>query len=298
MGVTYWNKVIDLEFLDANKLPVSAIKCPRFGRKPSIEVTGELFPTLAGNGFNVAVKNLYLDNIMRGAQKIRMTAGYAGSEKLSLEGDICYIHQESPAPEGKTIIQCMPVSIASWVTKAITLNFDKGYTLESALSRISKELGFKKPIISPNAMQLTSNEALQFQGTCQNALERLKQSFSNVQLANMGDVIQAYIIGDTDGMIIHDIPFLSAPPEIKAGTGSSISGATVTALWNPSLKPGDIIRFNTNFYQSALYLKSLAQEKTTLQISQLSFHFATIGSINQMTIAATPATQTKEEAKE
>ena len=289
MGLTYWNKVIDLYFLDENKTQLAVLKCPRFGRKPSIEVTGELYPTLSGNGFNVTVKNLYLDTIVRGAQKIRMVAGYAGSESLSLEGDIAYIHQASPAPEGSTVIQCMPTSTAEWITTPITLNLEKGYTLEAALKRISKQLNFRQSLISPNAILLTSNEALQFQGTCQNALERLKQSFSNVQLANMGDIIQAHITGDTAGKVIHDISFLSAPPEIKAGTQTTVSGATITAPWIPSLKPGDVIRFNTRFYQSVQLLRNFAADQTILEILQLNFHFATVKAINQMTIVGVPA---------
>ena len=284
MGITYWNKIIDLYFLDENYKEIAALKCPRFGRKPNIEITGNMYSDHSIAGFNITIKNFYLDNIINRAYAMRVVAGYAASIHIAWVGNIVYIHPQSPAPEGAVVIQCSITKSVEWLTKPITLNLDKGYTLYMALSRISKQLEFKSPVISPKAMQLTSNEALQFQGTCQNAVERIKQSFSTAYINITGDIIQAYTDKDTKGMVIHDIPCLSAPPQITAGVGDTMSSARIIAPWMPQLKVGDIVRFNSSYYQSTQYLKHFSQERLAIRVSNFDFHFSTVGNANQMTI--------------
>ena len=257
MGLTYWNKVIDLYFLDENYKEIAVLKCPRFGRKPNIEITGNMFSDHSIAGFNITIKNFYLDNITSRAYAMRVVAGYAESTCVAWTGNIVYIHPQSPAPEGSVVIQCSITKSVEWLTKSITLNLDKGYTLYMALNRVSKQLDFKSPVISPKAMQLTSKEALQFQGTCQN---------------------------DIKGLAVNDIPCLSAPPQITAGVGDTMSSARIIAPWLPQLKVGDIVSFDSTCYQSTQYLKHFSQKKSKMRISNISFHFSTTGSANEMTV--------------
>ena len=284
MGLTYWNKVIDLYFLDENYKEIAVLKCPRFGRKPNIEITGNMFSDHSIAGFNITIKNFYLDNITSRAYAMLVVAGYAESTCVAWTGNIVYIHPQAPAPEGSVVIQCSITKSVEWLTKSITLNLDKGYTLYMALNRVSKQLGFKSPVISPRAMQLTSKESLQFQGSCQNAVERIKQSFSNVYINVVGDIIQAYMDNDIKGLAVNDIPCLSAPPQITAGVGDTMSSARIIAPWLPQLKVGDIVSFDSTCYQSTQYLKHFSQKKSKMRISNISFHFSTTGSANEMTL--------------
>jgi len=279
-----WNKVIDLYFLNESGAVIAALKCPRFGRKPSIELTGAMYSEYATNGFNISLKNFYLDNITSAAARIRTVAGYADSKHITLEGNIAYIHQESPAPEGTTVIQCSIDNTVKWLTTPVTLNLDKGYTLNDAVTRITSALKFRPPILSVKTAGLIGAESLQFQGSCQDALRKLGESFKGVHITHSDDRIFAYEDREEGANVVYDIPYLSSPPQITAGVGDALSSATITAPWAPQLKVNDIVRFNSACYQSTQFLKNFTAAQAVIRISHLQFHFATVGNVNQMVI--------------
>ena len=283
MGITNFNKIIDLYFLNDNDAIVAQIKCPTHGRKPNITLTGAMYGRDIPNDFDITVKNFYIDSILSSAKKLRVYAGYEDKRRIMLESTIAYMHQESPGPESTTVVHCMFGQFVEWMTKTVDINLDKGYTLQAALAQISKPLGLKTPVVS-SAIQEVSEESFQFQGACKDAIAHLERSFDGVHITIDSGTFVAYKEAGTSPGAEIDLPYLSAPPIIKAGSESMLASATISAPWNPILKPGDIVTFNSAYYQSTEYLKNFRQERSRIEITSLQFHFATVGSANQMTI--------------
>ncbi len=284
MGLANFNKIIDIDFCDAGGNTIAALKCPQFGRKPNITLTGALYGSDIPNDFDITVKNLYLDGVLSNTNKIRVYAGYANKKRLTLEASIAYMHQESPGPESTTVIHCTYGETVKWLTTIIDMNLEKGYRLETALSMISNELGFKPPVLSKTAMELTSNEALQFQGTCKDAISHLKASFDGLAITQRSGALVAYVVGEDAPLSVHHLHFLSSPPIIKSGAEGLLASATIIAPWEPLLKPGDVVTFNSTYYQSTEYLKTFTQAQSAIEITILQFHFSTVGNANEMII--------------
>ena len=289
MGIANWNKVIDIYFINKNGATIGAIKCPKNGRKPNITLVGAMYGKDIAHEFDITIKNFYLDEVLSGTKKLRVYAGYEDKRRIAFEGSLMYMHQESPGPESTTVVHGISTDEIDWLTNTVSINLNKGYTLQAALTQISQALGYKSPKISPSVTQISS-DSFQFSGTCRQALVQLKKSFDGIDIEDEGGVFAAYTKGETKQRIEHDIPYLSAPPKIEAGAKNMLSAATISAPWNPLLRTGNIVTFNSACYQSTQYLKTLKQTRAKIQIASLQFHFGTTTSVNQMTIYGTVAT--------
>lgn len=288
MGIANWNRIIDIYFLNESGVEIATIKCPKNGRKPNITLTGAMYGKDIAHEFDITIKNFYLDDILTGTKKVRVVAGYEDKRRIAFEGSLSYMHQESPGPESTTVVHCISTSEIDWLTNTVNINLDKGYSFKTALTQISQALGYKMPKISPS-ITYPSSESFQFQGSCRQALVHLKKSFDNVDIEDEGGIFAAYEKGEAKQRIEHDIPYLSAPPKIEAGAENMLSAATISAPWNPLLRTGNIVTFNSACYQSVQYIKTLRQERTRIQIANLQFHFGTVTGVNQMTIFGTVA---------
>ena len=75
-----WNKIISIKFFKGNiELPQYEIKCPTYGRKPDIEITGQFATDDLLPAFNVKIKNLYMDAPNGTDINMQIKAGYEGS---------------------------------------------------------------------------------------------------------------------------------------------------------------------------------------------------------------------------
>ncbi|MGP1603956.1 MAG: hypothetical protein ACTTGZ_05960 [Treponema sp.] len=284
MGIANFNKIIDIDFCDMSGNIIAQLKCPQFGRKPNITLTGALYGSDIPNDFDITIKNFYLGNVLSNTNKVRVYAGYANKKRMTLEASIAYMHQESPGPESSTVIHCTYGESVKWLSATININLDKGYRIETALKMISDKLGFKPPVLSEYAMQLTSPVSFQFQGLCKDAISHLKASFDGISITQRSGALVAYEVGKDTPLVVHRLHYLSSPPVIKSGAEGLLASATVTAPWEPLLKPGDIVTFNSAYYQSTEYLKTFTQAESAIEITILQFHFSTVENANEMII--------------
>lgn len=290
MGLMTFNKIINIKFLtDAGiEEPLASIICPEKGRKPNIEIVGQLAPQDITKAINVKIKNLYMDSPSNKYQRIRIEAGYTNSKKFVLEGDILYMFQSSPGPESETVIQCLGVKYEPWLNKTINLSYDKGCTVWQVLKEISKTLGFKSPTVSSSITQII-NVPFYFNGLVKDVVPEIKKAFSsvykNLMITINDDRISAFLLGESVVARTHKLNYLSSPPQIVGGGDNSVT-VTVTAPWSPEIRPGDKVIVDTGFYTTSHSLSN-TQEQMTIQVNTLDFHFSTVGSINQMTIMGT-----------
>ena len=263
------------------------IPCPVRGRKPSIEINA----SYAGNStlfaFNVKVKNLYLDLINAQYATIKLKVGYENNT-IDMEGTILSIYQESPGPEGSTIIQCQDSgTFTTWLDAKLQVYFEAGTTLGDILEKIKDAIGANQVMMGTKARTLSLKTIFYHDGTAREALEKLEKVFmdDNLHAFLRNDMICAICYTSNDYVESFKLDYMSAPPQPNAGTSEGTAYTTVTAPWIPQLKIGDRLEIPQAKYMR--YLTTVnAKGKATqfIQVTALSLHFGTTGGINSMTV--------------
>lgn len=284
-----YNRIINLGFLvnkggangEYRRLPELDIKCPLRGRKPSIEITGSYSTDDCLPPFNIAIKNLYIDVPNSQYPLIEVEAGYENNLQ-TFRGSINTMYRESPGPESRTIIQCYQGTAKTWLDETLSLDFEEGYKLTDAVQKLADTMGLR-PVYSNSVKELIDKTAIQITGKPQDIIAALKTHFldSKLVITARSDELRCYSQNDKDGLNDIELPFLCSPPVQNAGNQGVIY-STIVAPWVPTLRPGDKVTYN-----SWQFMKDFAvskQEKVTIVVDTVQFHFGTTGSTNQMTI--------------
>lgn len=296
LNIPNFNRIIDLKFLiqiagprarnqamlPYVELPQLSITCPRRGRKPAIEITGTFTTGDSLPAFNIAIKNLYMSIPNTQYPKIKVTAGYENNLQ-TFEGTILTMYQEQPGPEGRTIIQCVSGTTATWLDTILDLQYEAdSFSLLAVLQKIATTLNMKLRT-SEIVKTLISKSSLQFQGRAQDAISKLKSMFSaeGLVITVQSNEIRAYTMQDKIGINIVRLAYLSTPPQQNAGS-DGIAYSTLVAPWNPTLRPGDKVIYNTWQFMKNFSVSN--QNVGSIIVDNIQFQFGTVGSVNQMTI--------------
>lgn len=290
-----FNKIIDLYFYQNSddSIPAYIIQCPHIGRKPKIQITGAMLPSCFMSGFEIKISNLYLDLTSKGYSKVKVVAGYT-SQTVTFEGDIWYMYKESPGPESITSILCQVGKVDSYLSTNISGIVKKGVPLFQFLTNLCSEVKLA------SAAQVSSDVSSKpfpidwyYTGTVLEVLNKLTTELFNDLIISPGaDTIYAYKKGSADVLGIIPINILSTPPQL-IGDGAGSSVATLTAPWNPTIKPGDIVSCPARFYKTGSgvgFNISDGSNNLILQVNTLNFQFSTVGNMNSMVIQGTGAT--------
>lgn len=268
----YYNKIINLEILSKIGLTKKIIKTPLKGRKPQIQISGSIVSDGMVSSFEVRVTNLYADDIEVG-DGVRITAGYESQLSKAIEGVITAAYTENPGPDRVTVLMCQLANFESWNNSTLDLHLLSFFTLSEALNKISKALGFQTAYVHLDLMAKTSNTPLDFGGCAKDAIGQVKERFEGVNIVVYNNRIWAYPdkyqISNT-----YTIPYLKSPPQFMAGS------CTITAPWNPNIKPGDIVIIPINFYSMSMNSKV----SNKIQVLTIDFDFDTTGGANEMNI--------------
>lgn len=287
IGISRFNKIIDLT-LETSSGKKMVIKCPRHGRKPSIEINGCYSMRGFLPSFNVTVKNLYLDLQTDQYSKITVEAGYAGTVKGStatFKGTILTIYQAQPGPEGETVIQCQQGIMQEWLDATVSLNYDPGTSISDILEEIKNKLGATDVKQGEKARLLTTQQPFIYDGTARGAMAKLEKQFEDKKLVvyMREATLYAEIIGEGDNTGLKILKFLSAPPQPNTGGANGAYYTTVTAPWMPDLNLYDKLQIPSRVY---LYKYGVVGTGKTqnIQVTNLDFHFGTTSSANKMTV--------------
>lgn len=308
MGISssQFNRVIDLSFLPAQntnklgprekdfipnysvltgKVNAKTIVCPRHGRKPEIEINGTMWANGTLPAFNVTVKNLYLDLQKEQYAKLRVRAGYDGNT-TPIEGTILSMYQESPGPEGRTVIQCQLGNIKDWLEADVQLSFEAGTTVESIIDTLKTKLNTTQKAVGVKAKSLSLKEPFMFDGKARGAMAELEKRFSEYKLAIFvrENMICAICLAEGDFVGTQVLKYMSAPPQPNTGSEAGTYYTTITAPWLPKLRIGDILTIPSSVYMKNLELVGGAGRTQKIQVTAISFHFGTTGGTNRMTV--------------
>lgn len=281
-----YNRIIDLTLISSDGKQ-KVIKCPRYGRKPAIEINGSYATDNSLPAFNVTVKNLYLEIQDQNYAKLKVTAGYADGASDQFEGSIMSLYQESPGPEGQTVIQCYMGQVQTWLDNNVSLDYEAGTPLQTILLDLQKTLkatGVRSGQFKARYLQI--KDKLEYDGPARGALSLLQQRFTddNLVVFVRNNYLCAICAPGADYINAHNLEYLSAPPQENVGGTDGAYYTTVTAPWNPELRIGDVLRIPSKVYIRNLVQVGGASKTQTIQVTAISFQFSTTGSANNMTV--------------
>lgn len=294
MGITSsnFNRIIDISLIPDNsnatvpseKQKTRTITCPRHGQKPVIEINGEFWGDMTLPQFNITVKNLYLDLQKEQYAKIKVSCGYEGNT-VPIEGTILSIYQESPGPDGTTIIQCQLGDLEDWLEATVNLNFEAGASLSDILDAIKTKLNASQVFMGIEAKKLSLQDPFMHNGSAREAISKLIKVFENSRLALFMRDTTLCAVCATKGDFIgtHVLQYISAPPQMNTGSEKGTYYTTITAPWMPKLRIGDLLEIPSKIY---MYNYNLVGNGKTqkIQVTAIKFHFGTTGGTNSMTV--------------
>lgn len=299
VNLSNFNRIIDLEFYTRQKYDsrgfllnaeaqlkqARSIICPRYGIKPQIEINGTFGAALALQAFHITIKNLYFDLLAEPYSHIKVTAGYANNN-TTFEADILNMYQDSPGPDGTTVIECVLGNVTQrWLDSFVSLHFEKGTYLSEILNYIGTKLMASDVTTGDEAKKLRLDTEFQFDGSARNALAELEQRFKGnfLQIIMQGSTLCAICVTDGDFVNSRRLEYMSAPPQRNPGDEKGNWKTMITAPWMPDLRPGDMLEIPNQIYlYKGTYVGGLS-ETQKMVVTEMSFHFGTRGSVNQMT---------------
>ncbi len=284
LNLERFNKIIDLSFYTASG-SVKTILCPRHGVKPDIQINGTYGASLELYQLHVVVKNLYLDLQQEQYTRLVIRAGYINN-LITIEATIYSMFRENPGPDGTTVIQCQLGKLTSnWLSATVQLQFDKGTNLLKILKSIQKSLGATDVKMGLMAKTCVLEAPFQFDGSARNALAELEQLFisKKLQILMQGTTLCALCLTQGDFIKSHIVQYMSAPPQMTPGDEAGQWHTMITAPWMPEVLPGDLLVIPSQVYINNGVLVGGINKTQMLEVTEMSFHFGTKGSINQMT---------------
>lgn len=298
MGIknSNFNRIIDISFLGSAKryngseLMVQnyqkSIVCPRHGRKPEIEINGTFTDRSYLASFNITIKNLYLDLQREQYTRIKVSCGYAGNV-IPIEGTILSMYQESPGPDGRTVIQCQTGNITDWLEANVQLNYEAGTSLTEILGAIKNKLKAPQVVIGKEArkLKIKTGEKYMHDGSAREAMTKLEKMFEEERLVVFmrEQTLCAICLTTGDKVGEEVLQYMSAPPQPNTGDERGTYYTTITAPWMPKLQIGDILTIPSRVYMSNYGMVGTGKTQQ-IQVTKISFHFGTTGSTNSMTV--------------
>ena len=293
MGITNvnFNRIINLTLIKktgsgydsrgfslTNWTPTTAIICPVRGRKPNIEINGTWTTDVDLPAFNITIKNLYADLTKEQYTSVEVEVGYEGN-LITIKGDIITMYQESPGPEGKTIIQCVYGRMQQWLDANVDLNFEAGTSLLTVLESIKQAIKAETLRTGALVKTLTLKEPVQFNGTARAAMTYLNNVFQDKKLSVYMQGTELRAICISEGDFVEEplvLDFMSAPPQENAGDDAGSYYTTVTAPWMPKLSIGNLLTIPSRVYIRNFATVGGLGKTQNIQVTSISFHFGTV----------------------
>lgn len=280
-----FDRVVDIELVRPSG-KVEKILCPRTGRKPFIEVSGELRANTIQNGL-LKITNYYpktplnfdsSDGVVYSWLRIR--AGYASGLMTTLEGQSLMAYTDQPGPDGVSVITFFTGPMTVWNKVPITKGWPTGTSINSIVSDLCETLK-KGTTLEINLKSYISNSVvvkapgLSVTGTASNLTEKLKDAYG----------IYVYPAG-TDMIVCDQYEGTSEEYTLKYVTSIKKTGAgyTIIAPWVPAIRQNDTVVIDAKFFTVENYGGIGANFTNKFTVISSVYTFATVGDTNTMTL--------------
>lgn len=256
----------------------SYVLCPKTGRKPTINVSGKIWPSPILADLDVRITNLYTGDTPLDAYKyLKFEAGYAGSLAATIEGEVVNAYQETPGPDGVTVFKMLQGGFTNWTNVTMSQNWPAGTSVNSILSDLAGMLQLSlKTTVSAS---LQTAVPWSFTGLVKDFLTQIS-TVLNITLYPSGPFLVAYQVGGNTGLV-HVIQHFITAPRHEA------SGYNFTSPWDPTLRPGDVVLVDTRYMRQTYGGAQVGNLQTRFIAQTISFDFGTTDETNSMIVLAT-----------
>lgn len=291
---------------------VLEIKNTPNGMKPDISLSINLLPNQNCYGATVRIKNFNLDPIdVREWDKMVITAGYRTGPKVIYNCPIFSSYLESPNPDGVLVFEGLTVGSAEDVLtdKYLVIEFrQEEITLERLIKDVAKGISDSievdlalGEIYTGQMLKVTKQRVFAQNGM---AVLNWLQTFVSEYVAKMTDnetTVLTQLIDNKLSVIAvngdnRTPKILENVVNLDMVSGATFMGTalTVTAPWNPALRPGDLFYMPPQFINGSKLPNSISvsdyrNRENLYRALTMSVEFATVDTQNKMTILAVPA---------
>ncbi len=279
-----FDKQIEIELYDTpggTGTPTDKIVIPPTGVKPNIGLQANFIPSMVVGNVNVRITNFYPSKALSEYKWMKITAGYRDSQdKASMAGQVKVAYQESPSPDGVTLISLLTANISDCFNAMVSFTTKKGRNMSDALNEVLAQLSNQsgtKWTLSDSTTPYVLTAPYSFCGTAKDCLQDMKTRWS---FEYMFEGTELVIYEKNQGRINQtplEINYLSSPPQAAA------SGITFTAPWIPKLRPGMRVKIDPKYFRQSFGASQVSLKP--IQICQtIQLEFNTVSAQNSMTV--------------
>ena len=263
--------------------PTDIITMPATGIKPNIGINAEFLPSAVIQNPMIRLTNFYPSKPLSDYKWFKCLAGYRDSpDWAGFEGQVWVAYQESPSPNGVTLISCAIANMTDVYNATIDFHSEKGNYLSGAFDTIAKALSDNSGLDWTVENSLTDMQIpmqIDFNGCVKDLLAKLKGIFGfDYMFEGVTLVVFAPNSGRTELDAVK-INYLSSPP-VQAAVG-----VTFTAPWMPELRPGMHVYIDPVYFKQK-YDATKVEISSDLICQTVAVEFNTVTQQNTMTVLA------------
>ena len=293
--IPMFDRIINLKLIKANGQYVE-VKCPKKGPKPTITLSG----SFAGNivyDATLKIMNLYTPSPLLAIDGstykfIEITLGYQDRLMAPISGQIFTAYQERPAPDSTVVFQFIVGWYEEWLTTAFNHYYPIGTHISTILSDViyaanfNKHAGSSKIAVNSYLQDDVTTCPYDFSTSIADAMYYLGRSEGIVVMPETKYTMAARYIG------LRQSPSTTPPIELLFynDVKKNAAGYTITAPFDPRVRPGDLIRIAPKYFSSDMG-GNLVQFGFTFYVLTVSFEFSTVGDTNRMIISTVASEQ-------
>ena len=237
---------------------------PQTGRKQDIHIKGMMTGSTQVQGFELRLKNFYTDKLLSDFKALKITAGYKNGNQAVIYGSILNAYVETPPPDSISVFQVLNGDLQIWSTAWLYQTYQPSTTAQSIFQNIATALGVNLNW-KVKTMLVTQN-TMDFNCLCQDAIDKIKKAFPTLVVRI--DYKELTIFEQLSGTgVIFLLDY------IKSAKKDS-SGFTLSTIWNPAIRPGDVVQANPLYYKQDFGGQNISNVK--FQVITHSFEFDTI----------------------
>lgn len=285
------------------------------GLKPDMSLSINLLPGQNCYGAVLKIRNFNLDAVtIRHYNKMVIKAGYRTGYTTIYTCPIFSSYIESPNPDGVTVFEGITIGTAGDATtdqfieivfrqekmKLIDMIRDVAQGISSSITVVTvlpdyimnEEITISKQVVyAQNGLAILNwlqNTVSQFVST----ISAISGTPMSVFLQLDGDELQILVLNGPNQRM-KDLKGVISLDMVEGATFNG-TALTVVAPWNPELHPGNLFFMPPNFLNgsklpNALPVADYRNEANLYRALTMSVNFASVESVNQMTVLAVPA---------
>ena len=263
--------------------PTDIITMPATGIKPNIGINAEFLPSNVVQNPMIRLTNFYPSKPLSDYKWFKCLAGYKDSpDWAGFEGQVWVAYQESPSPDGVTLISCATANTTDVYNAMIDLHAEKNTYLSDIFDLCAKSLSDNSGLdwtIENNLADLQIPMQVDFNGPVKDLLAKLKSIFGFIYFFEGKAIVVCNANAGRTSLDALKINYLSSPP-VQAAVG-----VTFTAPWMPELKPFMNINIDPVYFKQK-YDATKVQISSTLVCYTINVEFNTVTQQNVMTVLA------------